>query len=684
MCAAEHFRVRVLAWLVLATLVVLLLPRTAAARPVIPPEREQEVQALFRPHRLGDEVAPGWRLQTIAIETATIRVGVVGPHEHAELTLDHPDYAPPHARRSGSFALSVTVEPSGSEPAIRAIMAALGRNDDGAFWPTHGTDAVEGEPNARFASGPRAWITDGLLMFAVLVATTTILLRRALSQAPRWIGWALLAVFAVGAALRVGLSPVATLEPWSYTRVPIVARWIYEGPALAWIHPGRVHLTEVITTTVLACAIAAPLVVFVMARHLLASDRAALVSAGIVAVLPLHLRFSHSDAASIPSLTISAAMFAMVLAAAREQHPRWPIAMIALLPIPMIASFLLRPPNVLYGGLMLALIVVHGGVSTDRPPVSRRRLLAIGMVVVAVTLGFGVPHVLGNFGTEVREGLGVATLTAAVRVIFSLEYDTLINPQFTPPGVTALAVWGSVDLIRRRRWRLAACLGGWLLASLVTHAYVVPRSPFMQARYHLHLVVPFVCLAACGVEALLARLRGVGHARTLVFAAFGYIVASPLIHLRFVRDVAFDDQREWAFVHGLRNTIPPGCAIVEHASRGAGARFGRVGAFVTDGMPRNPWTIVAIDEAAGVRDVLAALPACAYWYEGMPCWGDRADGVALAPTCEAIHAQAVLEEVDRVEFASRPYDENLAVGLEAGDPLALRLFRLRDGARPPP
>jgi hypothetical protein len=128
-------------------------------------------------------------------------------------------------------------------------------------------------------------------------------------------------------------------------------------------------------------------------------------------------------------------------------------------------------------------------------------------------------------------------------------------------------------------------------------------------------------------------------------------------------------------VHALRPTIPAGCTIVEYAGEGAGARFARVGAHVVDGMPRNPWTIVElpIDEHE-----LRALSSCAYYYEGLPCFGQRPPGAALAPPCAAMHELATLHEVDRLELVSRPYDENLGRSLADGETAVLRLFRIRD------
>jgi hypothetical protein len=382
----------------------------------------------------------------------------------------------------------------------------------------------------------------------------------------------------------------------------------------------------------------------------------------------------------------------MVLAAAREPGRGWPIAMLVLLPVTLVPTFFLRPLNILYAPLALAAVLVDRGVWGDRPRASTPRLVAIAVVLAGLTIEPGIPHLLDEFGREVREGLSLTTLASAAKVLVSFEYNSLLNPRFTPPGLTALAILGAVDLVRRRRWRLAVCLLGWLLASLGTHAYVVPKSPFMQARYHLHLVVPFVCLAACGIEAVLVRLHDHRYRRPLTLGLLGYLAASPLIHAGFIRDVGFNDQREWTWVHGLRERIPAGCTIIEYGGRGSGARFARVGAYVADGAPAERWAVFEVPEAAEgepvlpdeVRALLREPPECTYWYEGMPCFGNRPPGTTIAPACEAIHASARLDESERLELASRPYDENLARGLGEGETIVLRLFRLREAATSTP
>jgi hypothetical protein len=276
-------------------------------------------------------------------------------------------------------------------------------------------------------------------------------------------------------------------------------------------------------------------------------------------------------------------------------------------------------------------------------------------------------------------------------MLFSTRYNVLLNPEFTPPGLTLLAVIGGVDLWRRRRRWLLAFLVMWLLGVLTAHAYVTPGTPYMQARYHLQLLLPFMLLIACGVEAghrwlLENRERKwlAGRRSDVVrVSVVAYVLASPLIHSHGIRNVAFNDMREWQFVHDLREQIPAECTILEYTGVRAGARFERVGASIERGVERPRWQVVEMvtpDEGAPeisdeVRALLEDPPECFYWYEGLPCFAYKTREQHKAPACHAIEGFVALEEVARTSFESEPYDDNLAHNLGGVSTIELRVFR---------
>ncbi len=679
----------------LFVLASLLLPRFAAAsRPVIVPGREAEIVALFQPYALGDELAPGWTLHSFAIDVATIKVWLAGPDQaYALVHLEHLDYGPADARELECFALSVVEQPSGSEAALAELAATLARNDDGSFWRTDVAYADEagGDPQ-RGLSLVRAWAKDGLVLLTLFVIVLFGLVAHKLRGAEPWMKWALLGIVVVGAALRLTLSPQVALAPWAYTRFLISARLIFNGPALAALHPGPIWMSETITTSTLVLALLAPLAVYVHARYLLDDHRAALFVAGIVAILPLHLRFSHSDAAFIPSITVSSTLFTLIHVATRDPSKRIGWFAVALVGFPLALVYLVRPLNIMYYPLLIATAFVNHGVYSVKPKANRVRVGVAFAIVTAVTAFGGVPWLLDSFGAQVSDGLRVETITSAIEVLLSPRTNALLNPVFTPPGLTALALLGAVDLWRRGKRPLFWFLVLWLFGFLIAHAYVIPFSPYMQARYHLHLIVPYMLLAACGIEAALRwladnRERRVWLAgrryRAVVVGLFAYLAASPLIHLHGIRYVEFNETREWLFVHSLRDEIPEQCEILEYTGDGADSRFNRVGAYTEAGIQRARWLVHEIparepgehelpDE---IRALLEDPPECLMWFEGLPCFGNKPVELGKAPACDAIEGWVVLEEVAGIEYDSVVYDENLGVGLGEIDRIPLTLYR---------
>ena len=675
--------------------VILLLPRFAeGSRPVIKPGREAEVTALVQPYGFGDELAPGWRLNSFAIDGATIRLWIAGPEDsYAQLTLDHRDYGPSGARLTQSFALAVVAQPPGSEAALATLSATLERNDDGRFWlakVAYAEDELTSGDHQREELG--RWAQDGIVLLAIFIVVLLGLVVHKLRGAEPWMKVALLVIVVGGAALRSSLSPAISLEPWAYTRVLLSARLIYTGPGLAALHPEPVWLTDLTLTSTLVFGLLAPLAVYVHARYLLDDHRAALVVAAIMAVLPLHLRFAHTDVAFIPSITVSSVLFTLIHIATRERSKLLGWSAVVIVGFPLAMVYLVRPLNILYFALLIGTAFVNQGVYNDKPKVDRVRTgLAFTVVTLVTALG-GIPWLFTSFGADVSEGLSFTTLISALEVMVNPRVNALLNPGFTPPGLVALAVLGAIDLWRRDRRPLAAFLVLWLFGFLIAHAYVIPQSPYMQARYHLHLVVPFVLLAACGVEAGLRWLAAqrdrsawlAGRRYHAVIAALVvYIGASPLIHRGFIEMTDLNDTREWVFVHSLRDEIPEQCHVVEYTGVGSGSRFERVGTYVAHGelaarFQVHAITVASVEDSelpAELRELLLDPPECLYWYEGLPCFGNKPLHASKAPACRAIEGFVALEEVAKTEFDSVMYDDNLSAGLEPGTPIELTLYR---------
>jgi len=267
---------------------------------------------------------------------------------------------------------------------------------------------------------------------------------------------------------------------------------------------------------------------------------------------------------------------------------------------------------------------------------------------------------------------------------FTPVHNTLIQPGITPPGLLLLAVAGGWLSIRGHppMREQGMFLVAWLALFYIAHGYALAESAAMQARYHLHLVVPFAMLAALGASRLFARRRAV------FWLAAAYVATVPFVHRGFIGDMEFDGLREYAFVRSAAERLPVSCTVLEYTGEGMGeadVRFGRTGALLDGRTERRLSTAIPIGASAGARDplreeirvLIATPPSCLYYYEGLFCYGRKEPHQSIADACAEMHRAAELEEVSTTRFMHRVYDGALATGMgERRDPIVLTLFRV--------
>lgn len=665
-------------------------PRGARAdRPVIEGGREAEVVALFAPHKLGDAIAPGWRLMWLRVEADHIEaVAEDARGEQATLFLHHRDYAPAGAALTASFALTRT--PEGASPeqggaALEAMSRAVTANDHGGFWRASGSGVEDPGGGFRKAwAAIRKLLTDGVVISALTLALLLAIVARQLRGAPRWAAPALAGVVVGAFVVRLLIAHPIGLGAWPYSRLALVFRRMYGGPLLGFMTEAlgaRLYMTDMVSAANLVFAAATPLAIFAHARYVLKDPAVALASAAMFAALPNHIRFSRSEVEFIPSLLLSSLTFAALHGALSDPSRAFRRLCAAALPLLIAASMLTRELNALLVPLsLLVLAQAKGAEETPREEARRARVGLAGAVVVAGALTFAL-DLLPRYSRQLSEGLSLQTVWTGLGSLVRVHTNTLINPWITPPGLIALAGFGAVLLWRAREARPhAVFLLAWIGLFYFAHAYVTPSRTAMQARYHLHLGPPVVMLAAPALIELMKRRRAIG------IAAAAYLAASPLLHLSFERDINFNDLREFAFVRGLRDRIEDGCSVLEHTGAGTGdkdARFGRIGAVLDAGAQRSRFNVMAIGAAPGgdplrpeARAIMAKPPACLVVYEGLPCLSEKEVDQPIAPACAAVREGLVLTPIAEESFESHLYDSNLAKGFGPDQGvITLRLYR---------
>ncbi len=618
---------------------LLLSVRHASAKPpVIEPGREADVLALFRPFELGGEVTPGWRLWNVNIQSTEVRVELRGPGEppqRVQLLLTHPNDP-----RTGEFDSSQSFKfffpaaaHSTDNRAALAVAQAIKRNDQGSFWGVNTSPLL-------------ALTRDRLLQFALFVALVVWMLGAELLRMRKTERAWLLGVLALGTALRLFLTREMALDAWPFSRVPILAQAMFSGPLLTHLSQDHVFfLTDFIFQVGLVCGLLGPAVVFLHARRMLGSTHAGILAAFLLAIWPSHLRFSHADGTFIASIVFSGMAFALTHDALRHEHRNWRWgALGALVPV-LLTTLSLRPLNQIFAVLLIGIAVwLPGGA-----PRWRRGLVA--SVIGLTTLLLSAPEFFRANADQVKSGLTSALFSQALRGFFSYDFNTFIRPDMTPPLGVLLASLGVWALWRQQR-RVAVFLSVWFGAFFVTHSYVLASPPAMQARYHLHLIVPVILLAAAGSAHLLQQRR------RLAQGGVALLCLSPLIHLRFIRDDAFNQPAEHRFVHSLRPLIPEGCSVVEYVGQRKGdARFTRVGDQLKDGLQQARFRVLEVETHSHDVDELlrqAQRSGCARLYLGIECY---VDGEPQAAACAQLRAAAT-SSVRELELDNRPYDLN--------------------------
>lgn len=709
---------RLLGLVLLAGFALSLWPGRAAAAPpsqrVVGPEGAASLEELLEPYAYGDDLAGGWTLHSADLGPS-IKLWLAPPdatpktpaEAYASLRIIHPSEAADQDERHGPVSTRVLQQPETSRPAIDALLTALDGHDEAPdLWleiePEFDLPFKEAPPPAQAKSSSKPvlqpdfweqvgrWALDGLVSMLVLLGSAVLLAASAMRSEPSRLRWILLGIVVVGAALRLWLAHSVPMAPYPYSRLITTAVRIGEGPALHRLVEGPVWVPTLIHRSNLAFSLLAPLAAFVHARCLLDDTRAALFVAGMMAVLPMHIRFSASDAAFVASITTSSVAFALVHTATRSSKPWLGWLSVALVVVPLTTIYLIRPLNMLYFPLFVATVFVGDGAFAAKGRVSWGRAAAVLAVVAGTTAAVGLPHLLSNFGQETSEGLSLATFAGALWVVARPELNIIVHPSFMPPGITLLAMLGVASLWVRGRRSLLAFLVGWFVLFFVAHGYIVPSEPFMQARYHLHLVVPFALLAGVGAETLWRRwvaARNDGlwlnprRATVLRFGLVGYLALSPLLHLGTIRDIDFNDQREFLFVQAARGAIPEQCTIVEYLGFEGESRFSRIASrYEPPGKAVPPsWAMITFsyeDSSGGVtlpESARLALESegCLVVYNGMPCWSGTPRLLERAPVC--LEAADGLPELRRETFDSRPYHEPVSRRTFRGQRLELEL-----------
>lgn len=511
---------------------------------------------------------------------------------------------------------------------------------------------------------------DGVLLLTAAIVLLLLLVRRQTAESSPRIRVALFGVFVVAFLLRLGISVEAPMTADPYSRVvPIVSRMWFGEVLLLWtrVTGGEIALVDLVFWVNLLMAALSPIVLFAHARFVLKDDRAALVAAALLAVLPHHLRFSRSDALHIQGLAVSSLTFALIYSALTDHSSRWrKVCLAALVPL-CLSTYFVRPEHLVFVALDLGAILLA---RTQGVPLKR---LVAALTIVAGTGLAAFVNVLHRPNGDLAAGLSLDTLRGALTILTRLELNALLNPAASPPGILLMAAIGTWWLWKNQRGR-AVFLWVWLSSFFLVYAYAVHTKLEMQSRYQLNLITPLIFLAAAATP-LLLRMPVWGR---VVVAA--YLISSPLLHRSFIENVDFTEMREFAFLREATRQIPDGCTVLEFNGVMNPAvpdaqhrtRVGRFSERIRGGRHVDAWQTIPIahlrPEGDGqdeeltdeVRSLVQTPPDCLMYYEGMTCRTQRRAELFEAPACREMRENLDRLTVASTSFVARIYDDWMA------------------------
>lgn len=491
----------------------------------------------------------------------------------------------------------------------------------------------------------------------LLLGTAHVLVREIrLQRPPRGALLALFAIWAIGLALRLWLSPHTFLHEYFHIAETVPAYLTGEvapgygktGPALFRLVGRMLGRAEDVHVIFLTNAVISSLAVPAAALLSLAVMRSwaqALLAAVLLCILPQHLRFSAGEDLFVQAVTFG--MWALALLALYVRTRRFADALLAAVALALATQT--RPEMIFLPGLAVAMVLCTAP-RQWRVLFDWRTLAALALFAVLM-----VPHLL-----ELQRAMLEARSPSPNRPTIGryLEVQVLGQSAVTPPVVWLLLVVGAAWALRRRP--------GWLLwIALVYVGYTLFSlslydNPPFHLRSQLLPTAYAMLLAACSASVWTAlwgdrqRLAAGVGAGLLVALAAGVVLGwQP-----FVTQLK-DQQLEWAFLERSVPQLPERATLLSAIDQG-GRNLDAFPEFLLRQHDRD-YKLIDVRQAA--RGETAWPAAGALYYQGMFCYfafHDEPTPDPMTPTCLAVHERyelepLMVEDLDTEGFSALRY-----------------------------
>lgn len=677
--------------------------------PIIESGRDGEIQGLFAPHMIGEDVVgtSGVTFEGLAIEPTAIRATLRSAAGDAVLVLRAAECHPDDAQASGSFSYAREIPPQSGErlrQALDALERSVRSQDSGNFWKTRSNrradDANPGRSGFPLFSTSMNETILGLLM--ILLGAIFFLgidlrewWRQSGFQGPdgRRVLWAVLGITALGACLRFGIDATFIREAYA---IPSIA-WLGEsidlgspidaypqGPDLVVSSLGLLLADDPFDAWFVTHQLIGSLSVFLAygaAKEMSGTAAVGVIAAALLAFWPQHIRVSASEVTHVHLIFWTLLVLNWAFLASRTGRMRSFFALSWL----AATMCIMRPeaPLLLLGVGLIAL--THGsGIRLKFRSVPRWMMLALVVwLIVPTFLTILADKSIDNFtASQHSESVGFDSIidTLACLVIPDGR-NAFFDPQTSPLWLWPLCLWGGVVLWRQGRRGAALGLGAIVLTFLTLYSglpYAVTL--WKMSRYHATMLPAVVLLTAAGTWDIFGRLKWTGRnaaTRTMagvMLAASGCALWSPALSglpLDWQRD------KEIAIEFGRSHPVLWGddVRIITPDNR---RRF-------LDLSPRSYISAltrgrqearmaVTVPFAVATLGVGAPAPK-AYFFGGLYCYLAVLPGETINPQCAAMERTFELKEIARATLDEAAYLVAYQDTRIRG-PLTLRLYEV--------
>ncbi|MFH1692510.1 MAG: DUF6541 family protein [Candidatus Omnitrophota bacterium] len=304
------------------------------------------------------------------------------------------------------------------------------------------------------------------------------------------------------------------------------------------------------------------LLMFLLAYALFTEKTTALYSAFLLALAPVHLKYSGSTSTEICSfffLLLSLWTAALYAKYAKFKH-------LLLLIFTTAFAIYTRPEN----GILLLLIPLFVIFFTKRADFPRKKIIFHTTLATIILLPLISFYFLHNFYYAIFTIKETGWADSLPTRLFFLQKSLPGNLTFWfgpghPASVTFLAIFGFIKLFKHKR-RAAIFLSIWFCIFLLVYsAHYTGRFNSISDRHALNLYIPIILMAAYGIFALSNRWANkLVIKRNIIFILLASVFLSTFFPLSTTISKTLSDSKnsEYQFILTNKNKIPEDIYII--------------------------------------------------------------------------------------------------------------------------